>query len=317
MRKVALFVYVAIPGMVAAQVGSPIETRNFRTLSLPFLRLTPRSGLLPLGEQSLSLGLTSANDVRGNSTTPGTVSEDCETTQLLARYRRGIGNGLDLAFDVPLVARGGGILDPIYEWWHRNIVHLTNTARESAPYGNSYVNVPGHDTFGSAAGLGDISATVTKSMGTATLISAAVKIPTGAAEKLIGSGAFDFGVAAQHTYQINKRWSVLGQLGYVIQGRATSLPNSRNTVNQQAISLMYSPNGRDTYVGQWQGEDSATITGDPRSDNQHRTVTLGYHRQLNKNQRLELFFTEDGDFLSGIAGVGPDFTIGARLTTRW
>ena len=310
-------VYGIAPSLVAAQVGSPIESRNFRSLSLPFLRFSPRPEIESAGQTTFSIGYVGANEARGNPLILGIVSEDQETTRLLGRIRHGLGKGFDLTLEVPLVARGGGVLDPIIEWWHRNIVHISDPARDRAAYGQSYVTIPGHATFGSAAGVGDVSAIVNKSLGPSTIVSFGIKLPTGSAEKLIGSGAADAGIAIQHTFRINSRWQLLAQLGGVIQGSATAIPNSRTFVGQQALSLMYAPNSKDTFVGQWQGEDSSSVTGDALSDATHRIVTIGYHRKLNNRQRLELFLSENGDFAVQLAKVGPDVTVGIQLTTRW
>lgn len=305
------------PALAACQVGNPIETRNFRTLSLPFLRFNPRADVVGLGESNLSFGLTMANELRKDVGVAGTVSEDCETTQLLAKYRRGIGEGLDLTLELPLVARGGGILDPLIQFWHRHIVNFDDPLRDATPYGGSSIMIPGHAEFGSAGGIGDVSAVVTKKFGSSTLAYVGVKAPTGSASKLIGSGAWDVGIGVQHTIQVNDRWRALAQVGYIAQGAATELPGSRSSVFQYAASFMYSANSRDTWVFQLQGEDAAIVTGVDGSDATHRIATFGFNRRLDAKRSLELFFSENGDFLSVVAKNGPDFTLGARLTTKF
>ncbi len=317
MRNICCLIYLVAPAVVAAQVGDPIETRNFRFLSLPFFRIGPRGDVLSKGEQSWSYSLTIANDARDVTGSGGRVHEDAEVQQLLARYRRGIGRDMDFTIDAPLVFRNGGILDPIISWWHHNIIHFPNAPRDAAPFGLSEIDVPGHATYGSAAGIGDVSASLSRRLGRSTVVTAGLKLPTGSASHLIGSGALDLGAAVQHTLRINSRWHVLGQLGAILQGRATELKGSRTWVAQHAFSVMYARNNLDTYVIQWQVEASATVTGVESSDAQHRVVTFGLNRALSPHRQLQLFFTENGDFIRSLAKVGPDFTIGARITTRF
>ena len=209
------------------------------------------------------------------------------------------------------------MLDPIISWWHHSIIHFPNPPRDAAPYGLSEIDVPGHSTFGSAAGIGDVSGVLTRKFGSSTLVSIAAKAPTGNASSLIGSGAFDIGASAQYTYAINSRWQVLAQAGAVFQGKSTVLTGSRHWISQKALSVMYAHNSRDQYVFQWQGEESATVTGVEDSDAAHRVVTFGLQRKLSNSRTLSLYFTENGDFMPALAKVGPDFTIGAQVSTRF
>lgn len=106
------------------------------------------------------------------------------------------------------------------------------------------------------------------------------------------------------------------------QGASTSLKSTRGLVDQEAVVFTWHPNSRDQWVFQIQNEASATVTGVAASDETHRSGTFGYHRRLSNRQTLELFFTEDQDFLAfgrvgSILGVAPDFTAGVRLVTRF
>jgi hypothetical protein len=299
---------------VAAQDAGPLQIRNHRSLSLPFLRLLPEFGVPARGDRLWSVSWVVANDIKDYSDPSAPpMREDQETLRVALRYEEGLGKARAWWVEVPFVARGGGFLDPIIDWWHAHVLGWSDPLRNNTPFGRSTVEIPGAGVFGSAGGLGDISGGMDISLGGGWQASCAVKLPTGAAEKLIGSGAPDgaLGVSGMHRLGAKWWWYVQGAL--VLQGKATRLPRSRDLVHQEALAFIYVPNSKDRWVAQWQGEASATCTGQPGSDATHRVVSIGYRRKIAADQTLEAFFTEDRDVLPGmpiLVSVGPDFTIG-------
>jgi len=308
-------------GLARADDQGPLEIRNLRSLSVPFLRIDPRPAILQRGERTLSVGFTSANDIRKQYANGVlAVDEDYEIDRLLFRYRTGIGNGMDFTFDVPVIDRSGGFMDSLVSGWHDVVLGGFPSPRDGVPYGECHVIVPGSGPYGSAFGVGDISAWLSKSFGERTIVTAALKLPTGQASDLLGSGAVDGAVSMQYHAPISARWSVYGQLGVVAQGRTTELAGTRGLVPQEALAVVWHPNTRDAWIAQWQGEDSATVTGVAGSDAPHRQISFGFHRVLSANQSLELFFSEDRDFLNyprGLTGTAPDFTAGVRWTKKF
>lgn len=312
--------FAAAVTFAAAQDFGPIETRNHRSLSLPFLRLAAVPGILDKDESTFSFGWTVANDFRllppGG---PYTVHEDEETSRFSMVYTRGIGHDQQWSVEVPMLVRGGGFLDPIIEWWHQRILRWEDPLRFATPEGLCVIDVPGAH-FGSAWGQGDVTGTYSKRISERLISSAAIKLPTGNASELLGSGAPDAGISVDYKTPINGRWTFFLQGGLVAQGTATVLPNSRVIVHQEMMALMYQPNSRDAWVAQWNGEASASITGVPGSDSPLRLLTFGYQRKLSSRKFLEMYFSEDrdvfqGDFPEG-ANIGPDFTAGLRLTVK-
>lgn len=312
---------LCLSGVAAANDQGPLEIRNLRSISAPFLRIDPRPEVLQKGERTLSIGYSVANDIRklyaGGSLA---VDEDYEIDRLLFRYRTGIGHEMDVTFDVPLLYRSGGFLDPIVSGWHDLVLNGFPSPRDDAPYGVSRVSVPGSPAFGSAFGIGDLSVAVSRRFGSRWTGTFAAKLPTGSDSDLIGSGGFDAGIAAQYRAQVAPKWSLYAQIGLIAQGRATTLDSARGLVHQEALAVVWSPNSRDSWIAQWQGEESATVTGVRASDAPHRQISFGFHRRIASNQNLELFFSEDHDFLNypkGLTGVAPDFTAGVRWTRRF
>lgn len=309
-----------IAAAAGAQEWQPIETRNHRALSLPFLRLNPTFGILEPGKTEWSAGWTVANDIkRFPKTGAPVVEEDQETSRITYRYRKGWRQGSEWWVEAAFLSRGGGFLDPIIDGWHKHVLGWSDPLRDDTPFGRSIVRVGGQ-TYGSAAGIGDLTLGISQSLGGRYQIDAAVKAPTGDASKLLGSGGADAGALVSGMFGINSRWKVLLQAGAVWQGKPSRLEGARDVIDQEAICFIYHPSAKDTWVAQWQSEASALRTGQPGSDAAHRVVTFGYRRRISSTQWLEGFFTEDRDLanrsMPAIANLGPDFTMGLRLISR-
>ncbi len=299
-----------------AQADGPIQTRNGRSFSLLFLRFAPSAQVLETNQNEFSAGWLCANDYRSYFG----VLEDQETSRFELSYRKGLKDGWEMQVEVPYLIRSGGFLDPIIDWWHKSILGLEPPGRSSVPFGHCLVSLPGY-TFHSANGLGDTTVRLAKKLGPNAVGAVGIKAPTGNDGGLLGSGAFDIGASVTGNYAIGMRLKAYAQLAYVVQGKATAVPGTRSNILQESLALEWNRNSRDSWILQWQGEDSAIRTGNPVSDSQHRILSLGYRRKLTPNRWIELHFSEDGDFLDynvpAIANVGPDFTIGARYIVRW
>ena len=309
----AWFLILASSPFLAWAQG-PIETRNHQAASLAFLRLDPRGDLLPTGEQALSLNLSVANSLRFQ----GVDREDQETQRLTLRYRRGISRG-EWSFDVPIQARNGGFMDPFIASFH-DLVGIHNF-RGSIPYGRVEESLGASGSYGSAIGLGDVVASFSKPVGPQTFWTAALKLPTGNAEELLGSGGVDLGASIYSRWKLGPRWSLFGQAGLVLQGRPAKLRNARTLIDQESLSIAYRVNSRDSWTFQWQSEPSSIDTGNAFFDGPHRQLSLGFTRRVGAQDNLQLYFNEDGDFLNfsvpELVNIAPDFTIGVNWTRRW
>ena len=98
--------FLAFATLPAVPWHQPLDVRNQRSVSMAFLRLSPRSHTI--GEEVFSYSLTGANEFRQGAQ----IDEDAETWRLTFAYGKGLGNGLEVFAEVPLVERGGGYMDP-------------------------------------------------------------------------------------------------------------------------------------------------------------------------------------------------------------
>lgn len=299
---------------VPARSQELVPTRNHRAVSLAFYRWTPLGVGPAAGQSRWSLGWTEANELRET----GDHVEDCETSRLAWEYRRGFEGGWQLGVELPLLARHGGFLDGVIDWWHAAVLGWSDPARDAAPMGRAIVRGPALGSFGSAAGVGDVAIRIARQLGRYRL-GAALKLPTGDAGEMLGSGAFDLCVAAEAGWRLSKVWSAECYAAWVAQGSATRLRNARDGALQAGFGLVWAPNSRDRWIAQWQHEDSALRSGVAPLDAPHRLVTFGYRRRLGDGRLVEAFFSEDRDLFNGAwpegANVGPDFTIGLRFQT--
>lgn len=299
----------------------PIGTRNGRVVSLPFLRFTPRADFLGEGQSSLESSIQVINDVRRDPkdvNQTSTLEEDHETQRLSFLYSRGMKGGLELSAELPLLSRNGGFMDPIIHWWHHTILSPQNRVRDNLPFGRTFIRIPGVGDFGSASGIGDLSLFARKRLSPNLIASAGVKLPTGSANDLLGSGGFDAGLNLEYRTMLGRKFQFDASIGFVAQGKPTVLRSARGLVDQEFFSLSYLRNSRDTWVAQWQSEAAPVMTVSS-ANGAHRMLTFGYQRRLSNSQRLDLYFSEDLDLVPGasiLVNTAPDFTIGIRYVTR-
>jgi len=291
----------------------PLAIRNHRPSSLAFLRFTPRSGLASKLQDDFLL--VAANDLRF----AGTVYEDYEAIRLSWIRTQPWGKGADWWFEVPIMSRNGGVLDGLIDLFHNSFLGNRHQERDAAPKNRHVMRLPGSN-FGPGLGVGDISFGASRKLGPNTVGRAAMKIPTGNASKLLGSGGFDFSIGIDHRWQLNSQLAFHFMGGLIAQGRTTHLDSARGLVEQAAISFIYTRNSRDTYLMQWNSEASPTVTGFPNIDATHRIFSFGYRRRLSDGLALTFSISEDRDFgptnFNGGAQVGPDLTFAIQLTSR-
>jgi hypothetical protein len=296
----------------------PIETRNYRDLSLPFLRLDPRPWVLDKGDRTLTIEAEAANDVR--ILRVGGVLKDFEQYEedmVQARYRQGLGHGVDFTLDLPFISRGGGFLDPLLDAYHR-FIGVTGGSRYELPYSQCLIEIPGSGPYRDAIGIGDIDGAITKALTPRLMGTVAIKLPTGNAGQILGSGNFDGAFDFQYKLPNGPRWCWQFQAGLVGQGTSTELQGTRGLNPQGAIVLMHKANRVDNWVFQWQTEESGIVTGVAGSDSPHRQVGVAYQHMLPGGRMFELYFTDDGDWANSyhdpeIANIAP-FTLGIRYT---
>lgn len=292
-----------------------VPTRNHRATSLLFLRFEPAQATLSAGQKELTFRYVNANDFR----LLGSVFEDYEISRISGVFRQALGNNREWFLEVPLVSRGGGIMDTLIDWWHANVLQWGGTDRGLFPDYQSRLFLSGEYDKGSATGLGDVTIGVRQSFQGRFVVRAAIELPTGNQSSLLGSGGLDFGVSLDYFGQISSRWSFNAQLAIVVQGDS-SFPRTNSIVDQESASLVYTPNSKDAWLVQWQSERAPARTGVSKVDGVHSLLTFGYRRVMGGGKTLLLYFSEDQDLLDdnfpALANIGPDFSFGISYSFK-
>jgi hypothetical protein len=207
----------------------------------PFLQIyglpTFQTAVLVDKENSAwDLSLDLANHADFGNTDSENFVVDGETYFLTLSMRRRVADWLELGFDLPLVSHADGFMDDMIEGWH-DIFGMSNTKRRgpSNELGFLYQR-NGEDLYrleSAASGLGDLQLTAAIPLRESVdgrsrvAIRSSVKLPTGDADKLLGSGSADFsaGVYATGTSSMLGRSLVLnGFVGGLVPGEGDVLP---------------------------------------------------------------------------------------------
>jgi hypothetical protein len=318
------------------QFQGPADLRNQRPYQLLFFAFSPESAVsLPKDDTHLSAQLDIGNDLLIPFPSKGaTVVEDTETQRLAVKERRGLANGWEYSISVPVIARNGGFLDKIVETYHQliGLTHPTQdviTGRHDIPLYQSKLLVVNNDgrtlvDAGSAFGIGDLSGTVKrtlyKSRWDSYALRGGVKLPTGNAGSLIGSGGADIGIDLDADVALTHRICLFTNLSHVWLQKDTQLGNlTAPDIYRYVFSVEYYANSRSSWLIQDDIGQAAIRTGNTFADNLQTTLSFVYKRKIGKHSAWTYAFTENGDIFqyraAQLANIGPDVTVSAGWET--
>jgi len=311
----------------------PLEVENERPLQSAFLFARPQTpDVLARGEHKFGLQLDVANDLLlpRDSSSGARVQEDFETQRGRLTVARGLGSSAQIEFEARLSARNGGILDGQISAYHR-LLGLPAVGRDNPrgrgfyPNGRSIfffrdANGNGIDE-GSAIGLGDSLVTLKKqiSQGRAPIAARALlKLPTGSASRVLGSGGFDAGLNLDARLPLASRVALNASMGAFAWG-SSDIPNARRGGASGSLALEY--RGRRTsIVAQTLAEARAVRTGVSFADRAPVIVSVGFKRDVGRGKMLWACFSENGDYQNYSApffgSIGPDYSLSVGFEVR-
>lgn len=192
----------------AAQAGdaSSIFLVSDRNPMLQFHGPPPVLGAdtAPPGAWRSAWTLELTNDAMRQETDRESLVIDGELWRLEMNLRYGVREGFELGLSLPLLAHRGGIMDePIWEW--HELFGLSNNKRRPFAHNRlQYTYVRGGermvDLRNETGGIGDVALTAgwrlwrDEAAGRAIGLQAAVELPTGDEDRLLGSGTTDLSV---------------------------------------------------------------------------------------------------------------------------
>lgn len=241
--RVSLFLCVtALSGGISrAETASPPPRPLYSFNQSPLIQIY---GLPALGESrvlgpeesTLAVHLQIANHFTGASNDSETLSLDGETRRLTLHWRQGLPGNREWGIELPYVSHNGGFLDMSIEEFH-DLLGLPQNGRTDLPrnridfrYAREGVNLVNLDR--AVSGVGDVrlSAAIpvtmeTASQGYTAAWRASLKLPTGDAAELLGSGSTDLaGWLSAATTRPPDKWNLYGGGGLLMMNEGDVMP---------------------------------------------------------------------------------------------
>lgn len=192
----------------ADALTQPFATSNRNPLVQVYGLPVARSAeLVAEGQMASGLALEAANSFSLDQKQGEQIVLDGETHRLQLSLRRGVAAGWELGVELPYLSHEGGGLDGFIDDWHSTF-GLPDGDRPDYPsdrlhYSYSKDGTRQVDISRSVDGVGDISLTAAHDLASSAARSwalrAAVKLPTGDADDLTGSGSTDLSLALHLT----------------------------------------------------------------------------------------------------------------------
>ena len=223
----------------------PVKTGNMNPFMIGYGAVVPDSPfLVQQDELTVSVKLELANNsISANSATEE-ITIDGESYLADINLRYGYSRNLELIVDIPLLYHSSGFLDQIIKNWH-NLWGISNSRRDVFPNnqllyqyrkdGNTLISI---DT--GTGGVGDVvmglkfSNEELRSGNTTVALRTDIKLPTGDADKLTGSGATDVALsvhAANAAFLDDINTILYGGAGLVALGKGDILPGIQKELN--------------------------------------------------------------------------------------
>jgi hypothetical protein len=199
------------------------------------------SRILAAGSKELTLVIDIANNYVDDSARNEHITLDGETYRLNLVGRFGIGNRLELGFEIPYVFQSGGVLDGFIENYHSTF-GFPQGGRDQAPNGRLLFNYQrnGANLFRidqNNSGLGDLRLTAGVQLckdeaesPRALALRASLKLPTGDSDELHGSGSTDLALwltGSQGWKTASGIWEIFGGGGILGMTQGNVLPDQQ------------------------------------------------------------------------------------------
>lgn len=274
---------------------------------------------LPAGASAINLTLDASSHFTDNSSESESIQLDGETYRLAFRYTRGLRSNWEAGAEIPLIKHTGGILDGLINRWH-DTFGLPTLGRDRVA--DNLLNFAyardgrvAVDVGSSATGLGDILLFAGKSLGQDRAyhltIRGQLKLPTGDAKRLTGSGGTDISLSAAFSRAWGDGWLWMARLGGAHIGSGEVLPElQRHWVGFGSLYLGWRPFRwlalklqLDAQTPIYHDSDFHQLT-DPASQ-----LTLGGSVRLGASSFIDFGVTEDE--------INPDVSPDVSFQLRW
>jgi hypothetical protein len=287
----------------------PLVTRDFSPATIGFgLPTLGAARTLPArsGQAQLDLNLASNSDWSEDA--DETLLYDGETYRIALSADYGLGSGMEFGIELPLISHQGGFLDNFIEGWH-DFFGLPQggrdqTAHNQLDYSYTRQNGEGFSLQSKTTGIGDLTLRggwqywEDDSKLQALALRVSLKLPTGSAEKLTGSGSTDLAIWLSGE---KRRQTTYGQLffygggGGILSGDGKLLSDQRrNLVGFISLGCGWQPWTGLGLQLQFDGHTPFYSKSDlPELTNFSGQLVIGGSLSLAKQTVLELAVIED------------------------
>ncbi|HWK73340.1 MAG TPA: DUF3187 family protein [Povalibacter sp.] len=249
---------MALSGFVAtAAHASPLPTRDQNPLLAGYgIPMPMPARLAAAGQWRLAVDLNWSSTAVEQTSATESLLVDAETRELRVTLGRGFADRWMLQLQLPYRYTDGGNLDSFIDGWH-DFFGLPDGARNAMPRDRVHIAYvrDGRAIFdqrSSSHGFADMSAAIGYQLlaNANTSLSAwlDVKLPTGDANRLTGSGATDVSALVAGEHRFGERWSTYGQLGITWLGKGDLFTSAQRSILWSALA------GID--VNLWRGLDA-------------------------------------------------------------
>lgn len=251
--------------------------------------------------------LEHSNQFMGSTTDDEMLLLDGETTELGIRHRQRLNPCWQLEAFVPFVSHNGGEFDRAIDDWHQ-IFGLPDANRSGSPY--SGLTYQYQDSDGARAvvdspqsGLGDVQLSIQRPLGcianadstySQSIARLGVKLPTGNAKELRGSGELDVYVDVQSpVISSGGRWRMGGAVGALHVGTSDRFARQKPLVVYGSMGAQFVQSHHWRFIGQvdWHTpfySSNLSELGDPAV-----SLTAGVRYLTAADHIIELAVSED------------------------
>jgi len=312
-RSSALLFALGAVLLAHPSLAEPFVTRNQNPLVSPFGLPAPLPARLPAGGPGRLSLVADWGNMASIEGPEDNLVVDAETVELRLAYERSLGRRFALRVSLPWRSVGGGSLDGLAESWH-DLLGLPNGNRDLLARDQLQVRyaVAGDvllDVDRSSSGVGDVTLAggyqVYDSGRTAITAWLGVKLPSGDADRLTGSGATDVALTISGQSALAPRWQVFGQLDAVRLGRGDLLPDLQEELAWSALAgVAWNAWRRLDLIVQIQSNSAVFDAGETGLSGSATVLTFGGRYRTQPGWTFDLGFSEDLD-----VGASPDFVI--------
>lgn len=244
------------------------------------------------------------------------VRFDGETARLRFTHRRSLGAGWDFSFELPLLDRGGGFLDGWIREWHDGLgsppAGRQVAADEQYRFRYERDGVVLLDGTRGGDGLGDITLTLGRRVGRASMLRAMAKLPT-ADEGALAGGNAGYALWLERALPLPPGWSGYVALGGSINERGAVLPQMQNREVAFGGLGLLAPLTPSVHLSAQLQLRSRLYEGSelPPFRRKGMPLTLGLRFRTGARSTFELGIQEDPH-----VGATPDFAAYLSVTAR-